>query len=80
VAEDDPIPQADALEQHEEPEREPDRPEWPDHLGDRPEADTLEQSMTVEEEQVLEPGQRRDDVPEADWLEQSIGEPVDEER
>ena len=80
MAEHDPIPEADALEQHEDPEREPTQPDRPGDLRDRPEADTVEQSMVVEEEQVLERGERRDDVPEADWLEQSVGEPIDEER
>ncbi len=43
------------------------------------EADLLEQARVVREEQVLEPGERPDDVPEADWYEQRVTEDLDEE-
>ena len=54
----------------------------PTPVGDKPEADTLEQARPVAEG----PGRsaRRlehvpEEVPEADWFEQSVAEPVDEE-
>lgn len=44
-----------------------------------PEADALEQSLVVEEEQIVDRSGDHTDVPEADWLEQSIAEPIDDE-
>jgi hypothetical protein len=77
----DPTPEADALEQREQPDGAEEAPPDVPLIGDdRPEADTLEQSVVVEEDQVLDRGTRRDDVPEADWLDQSIAEPLDDER
>jgi len=53
-------------------------------VGDKPEADALEQAQPVGEEVVTPVGSRRpsrgrDEVPEADWLEQSVLEPLDDE-
>ncbi len=48
-------------------------------LGDRPEADVLDQAAEVAGTHPRRPGERADDVPEADWLEQAIAEPPDEE-
>ncbi len=77
----DPTPEADELEQREEPDGSVEKPPAePDLAADRPEADTIEQSMLVDEEQILDRGEHRDDVPEADWLDQSIVEPFDDER
>ena len=50
-----------------------------DAVGDRPEADVLEQAMVVRAEQDVRAPTRRDDVPEADAGEQAIEEPLDEE-
>jgi hypothetical protein len=77
----DPTPEADALEQREDADGATESgPDAPDVGDDRPEADTIEQSQVVEDEQILDRAERRDDVPEADWLDQSIAEPLDEER
>lgn len=48
-------------------------------VGDRPEADVLEQSMVVRAEQNVRSPARRDDVPEADAWEQSIEAPLDDD-
>lgn len=52
----------------------------PEEVGDRPEADMLEQSVVVETEQAVRRPTVRDDVPIADAWEQSIEEPLDEDR
>ncbi|MGA2304290.1 MAG: hypothetical protein ABSH29_08820 [Acidimicrobiales bacterium] len=49
---------------------------------DRPEAneaDVLEQSLPVEEHEILQPAGNRDEASEADLIEQSIEVPVDDE-
>lgn len=48
-------------------------------VGDRPEADVLEQAAVVETEQAVRRPTVRDDVPIADAWEQSIEEPLDED-
>ena len=52
----------------------------PEAVGERPEADVLEQSAVVETEQAVRRPTVRDDVPIADAWEQSIEEPLDEDR
>jgi hypothetical protein len=52
----------------------------PESVGERPEADVLEQSAVVETEQTVRRPTVRDDVPIADAWEQSIEEPLDEDR
>jgi hypothetical protein len=49
-------------------------------IGERPEADVLEQATLVRAEQAARRPVIRDDVPEADAWEQSIEEPIDDER
>lgn len=49
-------------------------------LGERPEADALEQATLVRTEQAVHRPVVRDDVPEADAWEQSIEEPIDDDR
>ncbi len=49
-------------------------------VGDKPEADMLEQAAVVRTEQELHRPSRGDDVPEADAWEQAIEEPIDDER
>lgn len=44
------------------------------------EADLLDQSRVVDEEQVIERTRQPLDVNEADWLEQRIAEPIDDEQ
>ena len=51
----------------------------PDAVGEKPEADVLEQSAVVETEQAVRRPTVRDDVPIADAWEQSIEEPLDED-
>ena len=48
-------------------------------LGERPEADTLEQAVPVDEEQVLNPAPSPAEASEADWIEQSIVVPLNED-
>jgi len=48
-------------------------------LGERPEADVLEQAIPVEEDQVLSPAGSRVEASDADWIEQSIEVPLDED-
>jgi hypothetical protein len=48
-------------------------------VGDRPEADVLEQAMVVRSEQDVRSPTRRDDVPEADAWEQAIEAPLDDD-
>lgn len=49
-------------------------------VGERPEADVLEQATVVRTEQELHRPSRRDDVPEADAWEQSIEAPIDDDQ
>jgi hypothetical protein len=74
---DEPVPERDAREQSENPDVAP--VDLPEGVGEKPEADALEQAHPVERDRVrvIPPG--RDDVPEADWLEQSVVEPLDED-
>lgn len=51
-----------------------------DVVGERPEADVLEQAVVVRTEQELRRPSRGAEVPEADAWEQSIEEPIDDER
>jgi hypothetical protein len=75
------VPDADAGEQDVVVDDEAPAVERVDAVGDRPEADVLEQSMVVRAEQALRSPTRRDDVPEADAWEQAIEEPLgDDER
>ncbi|HLX87037.1 MAG TPA: hypothetical protein VKR22_01045 [Acidimicrobiales bacterium] len=52
----------------------------PGEIGDRPEADVLEQSEVVEEQQSVQRSPRPPDADEADWLEQSVAENLDDDR
>ncbi len=77
VMENDPVPEADALEQkHDVADAGDDRI---DSVGDRPEADALEQRRPVTEERTVRPPAERGEVPEADWIEQNVTEPLDDE-
>ncbi len=49
-------------------------------IGERPEADVLEQAEVVEERQVMGHADRAPDAPEADWLEQQVAEADEDER
>lgn len=75
---DEPVPEADALEQEEPVTADAGEPR-PGPAGAVPEADALEQAQVVDAAQTRVPAARRDDAPEADWLEQTIVEPVDDE-
>jgi hypothetical protein len=71
--------EADASEQQiPVDERPPQLDEVPE-VGDRPEADVLEQAAVVSTEQAARPPTIPADVPQADALEQSIDEPIDDE-
>lgn len=70
---------ADAAEQDAPVAAEPPARDRVDTVGDRPEADVLEQAAVVQAEQFADPPDRRAEVPEADAWEQSIGEPVDDD-
>jgi len=48
-------------------------------LGEKPEADVLEQAIPVDEDQILRPGGSRIEASDADWMEQSIEVPLDED-
>ena len=48
-------------------------------LGERPEADVLEQAIPVDEDQILSPAGSRVEATDADWMEQSIEVPIDED-
>lgn len=77
----DPVPLPDVAEQR----ISADRAGPGDLSGDIPEdegaeADLLDQSRVVEEEQVVERMRQPVDVNEADWLEQRIAEPIDDEQ
>ena len=74
-------PQADVVEQAKEPTGgiPAAAPEMPDRRAESSEADALEQSVVVEEEQVLAPEGSRETAAEGDWLEQSIEESSEEE-
>jgi hypothetical protein len=79
---DEPISEADALEQAGPEETGEIRGDLNGSLGERPEADALEQAQPVEGVQVRvvsRPEEHRDEVSEADWLEQSVVEPLDED-
>ena len=52
----------------------------PADMGERPEADVLEQAELVEEQQSVQRSPRPPDVSEADWLEQSVTESLDDDR
>jgi hypothetical protein len=69
----DPAEQDTAVDE-EAPELEP-----VESVGERPEADVLEQAAVVRTEQQLHRLPRRDDVPEADAWEQSIEAPIDDD-
>jgi len=53
--------------------------EVPEDLGERPEADVLEQALPVEEDQILSLAGSRVEASDADWIEQSIEVPLDED-
>jgi hypothetical protein len=73
----EPVPEADAVEQEVKVEEGWDH--LPASVGDRPEADAIEQARPVAEERTLRSSSERGEVPEADWIEQSIVEPLDDE-
>jgi hypothetical protein len=77
VVEDAFVPDADEDQVVDEdaPEREP-----VESVGDRPEADVLEQAAVVHTEQDVRRPTLRHDVPEADAWEQSIEEPLEDDR
>ncbi|HXX88897.1 MAG TPA: hypothetical protein VEI83_01580 [Acidimicrobiales bacterium] len=74
-------PEADVAEQAEAPTggSPGEVHEAPDTGADRPEADVLEQSIVVEEDQVPSPAGSRATASEGDWLEQSIEVPSEAE-
>jgi hypothetical protein len=72
----EPVPEADAQEQAGADEGvAPDVP----IVGEKPEADALEQALPVDEGRVRVVSSHPDEVSEADWLEQSVVEPLDDE-
>lgn len=73
------VPSADTDEQDRTVDEEAPVAEPVAGVGDRPEADVLEQSMVVRAEQNVHAPTRRDDVPEADAWEQSIEAPLDDD-
>lgn len=75
----DPVPEADAIEQSEDPDGATEGSQLPRDVGEKPEADALEQSQSVEDGRMRVVPPARDEVPEADWLEQSVAEPFDED-
>ena len=75
--ENEPVPEADALKQKRDLAAGGDG--RIDPIGDRPEADVLEQSRPVAGERVVRPPDERGEVPEADWMEQQVTEPFDDE-
>lgn len=74
------VPEADAEEQDEVVDEDGPELERVESIGDRPEADVLEQAVVVHTEQDVRTPTRRDDVPEADAWEQSIEEPLEDDR
>jgi hypothetical protein len=72
----EPVPENDSEERPVAGEASVDIPE---DLGEKPEADALEQALPVQGERVRKVAPVRDDVPEADWLEQSVAEPLDDD-
>lgn len=80
MADDDIVPDADAAEQDAPVVTGPSDREDVGVIGERPEADVLEQSVAVSTEQATRRPAIRDDVPEADAWEQAIEEPLDDER
>jgi hypothetical protein len=74
---DEPVPEADAIERERAVEERSD--DLPGSVGDRPEADAIEQARLVAEERAVRSSSERGEVPEADWIEQSIVEPLDDE-
>jgi len=54
--------------------------EVPDDLDEKPVADVLEQTVVVDEDQVLRPSGSREEASDADWIEQSIEVPIDEDQ
>lgn len=89
----DPVPEADALEQSEDLTGDvaADHIEYGagagaetgagdlGDLGATPEADVIEQRTPVEERRVKVVSAPPSDVPVADWLEQSVVEPLDDD-
>jgi hypothetical protein len=73
------VPDADADEQDRAVNGEAPLVEPVGGVGDRPEADVLEQSIVVRAEKDIRSPTRRDDVPEADAWEQSIEAPLDDD-
>ena len=74
------VPEADAEEQDEVVDEDGPELERVESIGDRPEADVLEQAVVVHTEQDVRTPTRRDDVPEADAWEQAIEEPLEDDR
>jgi hypothetical protein len=79
VADDNTAPRADEAEQDAPVSGEPPTKEQVDLVGDRPEADVLEQAAIVRTEQAARHPRVADDVPEADAWEQAIEAPLDED-
>jgi hypothetical protein len=79
MSDDDLVPGPDAEEQDMPVDDEAPLVEPVGGVGDRPEADVLEQSMVVRTAKDVRPPTRRDDVPEADAWEQSIEAPLDDD-
>ena len=71
---DEPVPEADALEQRRPVDQVGGR-----GSGDDSEADAVKQGQRAEGARADLAHPDRDDVPEADWLEQSIDEPFDDD-
>lgn len=74
------VPQADAEDQSEVVDEDGPELEPVESIGERPEADVLEQAAVVRTEQEVRRPTQRDDVPEADAWEQSIEEPLGDDR
>ncbi len=77
--ENEPVPEADALEQKRDVADADAGDDRIDSVGDRPEADALDQRRPVTEERTVRPPAERGEVPEADWIEQQVTEPLDDE-
>ena len=80
MADDPTVPDADAAEQDAPVDAEPPAMDRVDVIGERPEADVLEQAAIVRSEQAATRPTIRDDVPEADAWEQAMEAPLDDDR
>ena len=74
---DEPVPEADAIEQARAIEEDPD--ELPGSVRALPSADAIDRARAMLDDHAVRSPSDRGEVPEADWLEQSMVEPLDDE-